>query len=253
MRLAESARRRSESQSRDVTERSRKGAQKGTQSAASVDVRGRGDHLHPAAAGEEPRGEAREDVTLPGRDASQQIEIVLGERHQRDAAVAGRCDDRVRVLLEELERGGEACRRGRHVAAGNDDTSSESGGPSRGVLQALTERPSPLLEEENLGSEKKSLPGDAVLGRRRDDEPRAADSGSVAPALRKSPEELRPRRGVEPFFERLAARLPGEEKEEPGSHLAHLTVGRRETDGRTMRACIRKQPGPGGWFPPTPR
>jgi hypothetical protein len=213
MRLAESTRRRRESQSRHVAERSRKGAQKGTQSAASVDVRSRCDHLDPAAAGEEPRGEAREDVTSPGRDAAQQIEVVLGERHQRDPAVARRCDDRVRVLLEELERGGEACRRGRHVAAGNDDTSSQSGGPSRGVLQALTERPSPLLEEENLGSEKESLPGGAVLGRRRDDEPRAADSGGFDPALRESREEPPPRRGVEPFFERLAARLPGEEKE----------------------------------------
>jgi hypothetical protein len=230
MRLAESTRRRRESQSRHVAERSRKGAQKGTQSPASVDVRSRRDHLDPAAAGEEPRGEAREDVTLPGRDATQQIEVVLGERHQRDPAVAGRCDDRVRVLLEELERGGEACRRRRHVAAGNDDTSSQSGCSTRGVLQALTKRPSPLLEEENLGSEKKSLPGGAVLGRRRDDEPRAAESGSVAPALRESREEPLPRPGVEPFFERLAARLPGEEKEEPGGHQAHLTVGRRETD-----------------------
>ena len=57
------------------------------------------DHLDPAAAGEKPLGEPREHIGSLGRDAPEQIEVLLVQRHQRHPAVAGGRDDRTRVLV----------------------------------------------------------------------------------------------------------------------------------------------------------
>lgn len=87
------------------------------QVAAPVDVGGKSDDLDRPAAFFESGRQGAEDIGAARGEAPEKIEIERGEGHQGDTAIRRRRENRVRSLIERIERAGDGRRARRDVAA----------------------------------------------------------------------------------------------------------------------------------------
>jgi hypothetical protein len=162
-----------------------------------------------------PRGqgalELQRDATLPGGETGEQLRVRVAERDERDAAVRGRSDHGIGTPLQRGEGLAEGGTRRRDVSADENRMSGKGARSPGDPGQAVAEGGAALWDPEGvLVVRKKMTPGGPVLGRRREDQPRAATASRLPPSDGEAREQVRASR-AETLLPSLSPRLPGEQ------------------------------------------
>lgn len=153
------------------------------------------------------------DATLPGSQRTENLRVRVPERDERDAAVRGRSDHGVGTPLQRGEGLAEGGTRRRDVSADENRMTGKGARSPGDPGQAVAEGGAALRDPDRvLVLRKKMTPGGPVLGRRREDQPRAAAASRLPPTDGEASEEVRASR-AETLLASLSPRLPGEQDE----------------------------------------